>query len=85
MSAASSRSSTCPRPKGTAAGNSSAIGHNANSTMAPLASATNQRPRKSLQRSMAPNRSSSAALKAPTKVPAVLSTRSRLDGTRRGR
>ncbi len=60
-SAASSRSHTCPRPKGRAAGNNSAQGHSASSTSAPRACGSNQRSRNRLQCDMAPRRSSSAA------------------------
>ena len=84
-SAVSTRSKTCPRPSGTAAGNSSANGHSASNTSAPRASSTNQRTRNRLHRSIAPASSSAPATTAPSRAPATLSPKSTFDGTRDGR
>ena len=83
--ASSTRSRTCPKPKGTAAGNNSANGHVANNTSPPRACSTNQRARKRPQREMAPIRSRAVAAMAPRHVPSVFKARSSLDETRAGR
>ena len=81
----SRRSSTWPRLNGTAAGNSSAQGHSASSTRMPASPSPIHWLRKALQRATAPSFSSTSASTAPSRVPAALSTKSMLEGTRRGR
>ena len=83
--ASSRRSTTCPKPNGTAAGNNKANGHKASITKPPRACGINQRYRNRFQWSIAPKRSSNAAVTAPSPPPSRFKTKSTLDGTRTGR
>ena len=75
-------SPTCPTPSGTGVGNSKATGHSTSKASAPPLPLSSQRSRVPCHQRSRPIQRTSAAIRAPSSAPAVLSNQSSDDGTR---